>query len=82
MTQTGIEPATFRFVAQHLNHCATAVRYGYFVYMQGCKHPSIYKTVYTLQCKSYHNCVYSRLPEDEPSGLKHVEDIVKIKVLV
>ena len=25
LTQTGIEPATFRFVAQHLNHCATAV---------------------------------------------------------
>ena len=25
MTRTGIEPATFRFVAQHLNHCATAV---------------------------------------------------------
>ena len=25
MTPTGIEPATFRFVAQHLNHCATAV---------------------------------------------------------
>ena len=25
MTQSGIEPATFRFVAQHLNHCATAV---------------------------------------------------------
>ena len=23
MTTTGIEPATFRFVAQHLNHCAT-----------------------------------------------------------
>jgi len=22
---TGIEPATYRFVAQHLNHCATAV---------------------------------------------------------
>ena len=22
---SGIEPATFRFVAQHLNHCATAV---------------------------------------------------------
>jgi hypothetical protein len=21
----GIEPVTFRFVAQHLNHCATAV---------------------------------------------------------
>ena len=25
MTPGGIEPATFRFVAQHLNHCATAV---------------------------------------------------------
>ena len=25
MTLPGIEPATFRFVAQHLNHCATAV---------------------------------------------------------
>jgi len=24
MTLSGIEPATFRFVAQHLNHCATA----------------------------------------------------------
>ena len=25
MTQDGVEPATIRFVAQHLNHCATAV---------------------------------------------------------
>ena len=25
MTQAGMEPATFRFVAQHLNHCAAAV---------------------------------------------------------
>jgi len=25
MTPSGIEPATFRFVAQHLNHCATTV---------------------------------------------------------
>ena len=24
MTPAGIEPATFRFVARHLNHCATA----------------------------------------------------------
>jgi hypothetical protein len=25
MTPAGIEPATFRFVTQHLNHCVTAV---------------------------------------------------------
>jgi len=25
MTPSGIEPANFQFVAQHLNHCATAV---------------------------------------------------------
>jgi len=28
MTSAGIEPATFIFVAQHLNHCATAVSDG------------------------------------------------------
>ena len=26
MTQPGIEPVTFPFVAQHLKHCATMVR--------------------------------------------------------
>ena len=29
MTLAGIEPATFRFVAQHLNHCATAGKSDY-----------------------------------------------------
>jgi len=34
LTLAGIEPATFRFVAQHLNHCATAVPiwYVYLLY--------------------------------------------------
>ena len=35
LTQAGIEPATFRFVAQHLNHCTTAVplhvNYGLYI---------------------------------------------------
>jgi hypothetical protein len=30
MTTSGIEPAIFRFVAQHLNHCATAVPAAFF----------------------------------------------------
>jgi len=25
--------------------------------------------------RTVHNCIYNRLPEDEPSGSKHVEDI-------
>jgi hypothetical protein len=32
--------------------------------------------------KLYHTFMHNRLPEDEPSGLKHVEDIIKIKILV
>ena len=35
MTPAGIEPATFQFVAQNLNHCATAIPNicRYMVYM-------------------------------------------------
>ena len=34
LTPAGIEPATFLFVAQHLNHCATAVPYIYiYIYI-------------------------------------------------
>ena len=32
MTGAGIEPATFRFVAQHINHCATAVPIKLYIY--------------------------------------------------
>jgi len=32
--------------------------------------------------KLYHMCMYNLLPEDEPSVLKHLEDIVRTKILV
>jgi hypothetical protein len=36
-----------------------------------------------MACKKlYRTCTYDRLAKDEPSGLKHVEDTVKTKVLV
>jgi len=34
LTPAGIKPATFRFVAQHLNHCATAVPTTAVIYNQ------------------------------------------------
>ena len=30
----------------------------------------------------HHTCTYNRFPEDEASGSKHAEDIVKLKILV
>ena len=34
-----------------------------------------YNTAYTDACKTlYHTCIYNRLPEDEPTGSKHVKD--------
>jgi len=38
-------------------------------------HSSTYKNAYSNVCTTHHTCTYNRLPEDEPSGLKHVEDI-------
>jgi len=51
MTSSGIEPATFRFVAQHLNHCATAVT---------CKgiHIYIYIYIYIYVCVCVCVCIY------------------------
>jgi len=39
LTPAGIEPATYRFVAQHLNHCATAVPTTY-----------MYKLIFSYLC--------------------------------
>jgi len=32
--------------------------------------------------KLYYTCTYNLLPDEETSGSKHVENIVKIKILV
>ena len=41
MTPSGIEPATFRFVAQHLYHCATAVPHLIYIHTSKCAHTEI-----------------------------------------
>ena len=40
LTPAGMEPASFRFVVQHLNHCATAVPHGFvdFLNIQCIRH--------------------------------------------
>ena len=43
MTPSRMEPATFRFVAQHLNHCATAVRSVSYILLHIKPEDSFYK---------------------------------------
>ena len=57
VTPAGIQPATFRFVAQHLNHCATAVPPGQVIYKQKHKISSdIILTILFTQHKSNSLC--------------------------
>jgi len=37
----------------------------------------LYRCTYNV---TYHNCIHNRLPEEEPSGSKHVEDIKSKKL--
>jgi hypothetical protein len=58
MTPAEIEPATFRFVAQRLNHCATAVPHVFLSIIEsttGMPQPKITFTfTFTTQATSYH----------------------------
>jgi len=56
MTPNGIEPATFRFVAQHLNHCVTAVPTSRYVALLIFDH--IHNTYVTLTLYAYY-CHFS-----------------------
>jgi len=44
LTPAAIEPATFRFVAKHLNHCATAVpeEFERYVKKRPCKRAALF----------------------------------------
>jgi len=57
MTPAGIEPANFRFVAQHLNHCATAVPFFSLITRWKSK-------IHNLKCDSLftRDVVYSHVP--------------------
>jgi hypothetical protein len=46
MTPSGIKPATFRFVAQYLNHCATAVP----LYQANLKKSRLFQSVQNVPC--------------------------------
>jgi hypothetical protein len=55
VTPSGIEPATFRFVAQNLNHCATAIPFGNWqlVLLQNCSNNIYYHVVFCSSLELY-----------------------------
>ena len=56
-------------------HRSFSVASSTLFHLQDCLHRCKYNVL-------YHNCTHNRLPEDEPSGSKHVEDNIKIKIFV
>jgi len=48
LTPAGIEPATFRFVAQHLNHCATPCLRMDYEYSYRCVGNTVFKSAITI----------------------------------
>ena len=53
LTPAGIEPATFLFVAQHLNHCATAPMH--------CSHKTASSLAVTISILKFENFVTENL---------------------
>ena len=74
MTPSGIEPATFRFVAQHLNHCATAVTKYYNImappsYMRSVVDRNVVMRRVTIQLHSVTTCFDVRWSESGGSDV-------------
>jgi hypothetical protein len=62
MTPSGIEPAAFRFVAQYLNHCATAVPNSQILFrlILSVKFPIINKKDKLSMCLIKHHSIMTR----------------------
>ena len=74
MTPFGIEPANFRFVSQHLNHCATAVTKYYNVmgppsYMRSVVDRNVVMRRVTVQLRSITTCFDVRWSESGGSDV-------------
>jgi len=62
MTPSGIESATFRFVAQHFNHCATEISHIILIiiYFYNINHPTDFTFTYTINtCPLFNYMVFS-----------------------
>jgi len=46
LTPAGIEPATFQFVVQHLDHCATTILSDYTIYIATNCNTVVFMAVY------------------------------------
>ena len=76
-TPTGIEPATFRFVAQHLNHCATAVPKNFKLRM--CK--TLVRPAVTYACETWvlKENIKTKLRVFERKVLRRIHGLTKQK---
>jgi len=62
MTPAGTEPATFRFVAQHLNHCATEIPS--LRVCSNLKHPEVGQDVWTKHVWAFNSKYeYKNIPQ-------------------
>jgi len=68
MTQAGIEHATFRLVAQHLNHCAS-INMNFRIYLRSSRFPGTHWTGGTVSLtfgKEVAKTVVSNVPRMNP----------------